>query len=98
MSNPNDLNIAALVELAAVKGQLQTMTQMMQNNHDATHRRMEDMQRANEQRFDTIDERLSVVEANERGTALRTAGLAAVTSAGVSAVVAAGMALLKFPK
>lgn len=95
MSNPTDINTAALVELAAVRGQLQVITQMMAQNHDATHRRIDDMQRATEQRFDGVDGRIDTLEKNERDTALRTAGVAAITSASISALVAAGVALLK---
>ena len=91
------INTAALVQLAAVKGQLETITLMMGNHHDATHQRINDMQRFNETRFDGIDGRIGTLEKNERDTALRTASIASLAGAVSSAIVAAGMAMLKIP-
>lgn len=89
-----DKNTAALMgELGQVKGQLTLITQLMQQHHDATHQRINDLSKAMDTRFTGVEERLSTLERNERGTAMRTAGVAAVSGA----IVSAGLAMLRVP-
>lgn len=87
----SDTSTAVLVELAEVKGQLKMMTQMMQANHESTHQRINDMRHAVEGRLDGVETRVGVLEKNERGTAIRSAG----TGALAGAIAAAGIAALK---
>jgi hypothetical protein len=91
----SDPNAAVLVELAEVKGQLKILLQLTQQNHEATHQRINDFRHAVEGRIDGVEERITglegrvkTVEQNERGTALR--------SAGASAVILGAVELLKF--
>jgi DNA-binding FrmR family transcriptional regulator len=92
MSDPN------AIELAEIKGQLKVMTQLLVSHHAATHQRIDDMHKSVEARFDGVEtrfdgveKRLSTLEQNERGTAIRTAGISAVSAA----LVSAGIAILK---
>jgi hypothetical protein len=85
-------NAAVLSELGQVKGQLQMMTAMIQQNHESTHQRINDFRHAIEGRIDSVEARIGAVEGridtvdkNERGTALRAAG-----AGGVSAAIVAG--------
>jgi len=88
----SDQNTVVLVELAEVKGQLKLMTQMMQQNHDSTHQRINDFRHAIEGRLSGVEARLNTVEKNERGTALRGASSGALAGS----VVAASIEALKF--
>lgn len=89
------LGAAALVQLAEVKGQLQTITAMIQHNHEATHQRIDDLRHTVETRFKGVDERIGALERNERDTALRTAGVGAFTGVIGGVLVQAGLALIK---
>lgn len=90
-----DLNHAALVELAEVKGQLKLIVTMLQQQHSATNQRIDDMRSSMENRFEGVEDRLGTLETNERSTALRTAGISAISAAAVSAMVAAGAQLMR---
>lgn len=90
-----DLNHAALVELAEVKGQLKLIVTMLQQQHSATNQRIDDMRGSMENRFEGVEERLGTLETNERSTALRTAGISAISAAAVSAMVAVGAQLMR---
>lgn len=94
MSNPEEashVNAIAMAQLAEVRGQLSTITQLLTINAKHTDQRIDDLRHAMEGRMTGHDSRLSKLETNERGTAIRTAGVAAVTST----IVAAGIAALK---
>lgn len=91
MPAPSDhIDTRALLELAAIKGQLDMMLRLLQEQHSATHRRIDDLGAAMNQRidtmsagidsrFDTLDERVAKLEANERATAIKTAAAAALS-------------------
>lgn len=81
------LNTAMLTELAEVKGQLAIITRLIQTNHDATHQRINDLRHSVDGRFDGVDSRLTRLEENERGTAIRTAAVGAVSGALVTAAI-----------
>lgn len=91
MSDPNAVANAVLVEMGQVKGQLTAMTQLLQQNHLATQTRIEDLSKSVGVQFDDVKSRLTTLEANERGTAIRSAG----TGALAGAIVAAGLAALR---
>lgn len=91
MSNDNNVSVRTLAELGEVKGQLMAITQLLTINHQSTNQRIDDLRHAMSGRMDGHDERLSRLETNERGTAIRTAGVAAVTSA----IITAGIAAIK---
>lgn len=93
--NDGAISAAALVQMAEVKGQLTTITAMIQANHEATHQRIDDLRHTVESRFQGVDERIGALESNERDTALRTAGVGAVTGVLGGVLVQAGLALLK---
>lgn len=87
MSDPNITTV--LVEMGQVKGQLQTLTELIRQNHTATQTRIEDLSKSVGVRFDGIENRLSTLEENERGTAIRAAGTGALAGAIVAAALAA---------
>lgn len=84
-------NKALLVELGQVKGQLTAMTNMIQQNHQMTQTRIEDLSKSVGARFDGIEKRLGTLEQNERKTAIN----AAVSGATSGAIVAGAIALLR---
>lgn len=92
MPENTDINLAALQQLAQVQGQLVTITQMIHQHHSATDKRIDDFRHAAETRFSGIEDRIGVLEANERGTAMRTAGFGALAGA----IVSAGIALMRY--
>lgn len=92
MSDNNAAANAMLVEVGTVKGTLTSMTELIRQNHQATQTRIEDLSKSVAQRFDGLEERLSVLEKNERGTALRGASGGAVSAA----IVTGGIELMKF--
>lgn len=81
-----------LTAMAEVRGQLNTIMALLHSQHEATGRRIDDMRANIDTRLQGIDNRLSVVEGHERGTAIRTAGIGA-TSGGL---VAAGVELARY--
>ena len=94
MSDNHDV----LVQLAQVQGQLTAMTQLMQQNHDSTHQRINDFRHAVEGRIAGVEARVDRIEAsiekvggNERASALKAAGSGAFSGA----VMTAGIELLK---
>lgn len=89
MPTEPDVNTAALLELAQVKGQLSTVIQLLQQNHAHTNQRLDDLSRSVDSRFDKLDDRLSRVEDRERSTALRTASYGAGAAALVTAAIEA---------
>lgn len=89
MSDPNAVANAVLVEMGQVKGQLNAMTALLQQNHAATQTRIEDLSKSVGVRFDGLEKRLSTLETNERGTAIRSAGTGALAGAIVSAALVA---------
>lgn len=84
-----DPNATVLVELAEVKGQLKLMVQMMQQNHESTHQRINDFRHAIEGRLSGVETRVATIEKNERGTALRGAGSGALSGAIMGAAIEA---------
>jgi len=67
------------------------MTALLQQNHLATQTRIEDLSKSVGVQFDDVKSRLTTLEANERGTAIRAAG----TGALAGAIVAAGIAAMR---
>ena len=94
MSEPNDLSAATLRELAEVKGQLTLITQLITQNNDATHQRINDLRHAIEGRFNGVESRVGQLEKNERETATKTAAVGALAGAVSSALVSATVAIL----
>ncbi|MDP9990914.1 hypothetical protein [Variovorax boronicumulans] len=88
---------AVLVELAAVKGQLQMLMLMIQTNHDSTHQRIDDLRRATEGRIEGLDERLATIERNERSTALKAASGGALSGAMVGGAIELFKFVAKLP-
>lgn len=91
-----DPNTNVLAQLGEVQGQLKLMTQMIQQNHESTHQRINDFRHAIEGRIDGVEEKIKSVEQrvdtidkNERGTALRAAGGGAVSAAIVTGAIEA---------
>lgn len=85
----SDPATALLIEMGQVKGQLTAMTTLLQQNHAATQTRIEDLSKSVGVRFDGLEKRLSTLETNERGTAIRAAGTGALAGAIVSAALVA---------
>lgn len=85
----SDNNVSVLVELAEVKGQLKLMTQLMQQNHESTHQRINDFRHAVEGRVSNVEGRMKTLETNERSTALKSAGSGALAGAITGAAIEA---------
>ncbi|MES2946222.1 MAG: hypothetical protein V4772_25410 [Pseudomonadota bacterium] len=81
-------NTSVLVKLGEVDGQLKLMAQMMQQHHDSTNRRIEDMRHSVEGQIEGVERRVETLEQNERSTAIR--------SAGSSALVLGAIEVIKF--
>lgn len=84
MSDPNQ---QLLQQVGEVQGQLKLMTQMIQQNHESTHQRINDFRHAIEGRLTGLEARVGVIEGNERGTALRGAGSGALAGAFFTAAI-----------
>jgi hypothetical protein len=91
MTDPAAVATTLLVEMGQVKGQLAAMTDLLRQNHTATQTRIEDLSKSVGVQFDDVKNRLTTLEANERGTALRAAGSGGLAGA----IVAAAFAALK---
>lgn len=96
MSDPNQ---QLLQQVGEVQGQLKLITQMIQQNHESTHQRINDFRHAIEGRItgvevriDGVDARIVVLEKNERGTALKVAGIGTVAGA----IAAASVELINY--
>ena len=76
-----------LAELAAVKGQLSQITSMLQAQHASTNTRIDDLRKSIEGRFDSAEKRIGRLEDNERGTAIKTAGISAFSGAVTAALL-----------
>ena len=86
---PERRSDAVLIAMGKLEGQLSAMTNLMQQNHQATQTRIEDLSKSVGVRFDGIEKRLGTLEQNERGTAIRAAGTGALAGAVVAAAIAA---------
>lgn len=91
MSDPNQ---QLLQQVGEVQGQLKLITQMIQQNHESTHQRINDFRHAIEgridgveARIDSVEDRIDTVVKNERGTALRVAGIGSMSGAIAAAAV-----------
>ena len=82
-------NTSVLVQLGEVQGQLKLMTQMIQQNHESTHQRINDVRHAIKGRLSGVETRVATIEKNERGTALRGAGSGALSGAIMGACIEA---------
>lgn len=89
MSDTDAVATAVLVEMGQVKGQLTALVTLIQQNHAATQTRIEDLSKSVGVQFDDVKSRLTTLEANERGTAIRAAGTGALAGAIVSAALVA---------
>lgn len=79
-----DINAIALAQLAEVKGQLTQIATQLSLSTDATNRRIDDLRHSVEGRLGGHEKRIGDLERNERGTAIKVAGIAAGASALVS--------------
>lgn len=87
-------------QLSAVMTMLTTQhestKQLLNHNHNATNQRIDDLRlamtnqhAATEKRIDSVSSRVSTLESNERGTAIKAAGVSALMGGGVAALIAA---------
>lgn len=90
-ANPDQLTLTMLQELATVRGQLTSILTMLQQQSDATNRRIDDLNESIGTRFDGLEGRMATLEANERSTALKVTAAGAVSGA----VVSGAMHLIK---
>jgi hypothetical protein len=91
MSGDENSTLAAVSE---VKGQLLGIQAMLQQNHDSTNQRIDDLRHSVESRMKGVEDRVSTLEKNERGTAVK-AGVAAAIG---GVLVAAGTAAIRLIK
>lgn len=78
-----------LVQLAEVKGQLQSLTLLITQNHEATHQRINDFRHAVEGRISGVEGRVVTLEKNERSTALKASASGAISGFALTATVEA---------
>jgi ElaB/YqjD/DUF883 family membrane-anchored ribosome-binding protein len=86
-----ETNAKLLQEIAEVRGDLKTITALLQHQAESSERRHDDLKGHLGQRLDSQERRIETLEKNERSTAIKAAGLSVVTSA----LVTAGIAALK---
>lgn len=75
-----------LQQTGEMQGQLKLMTQIMQQNHDSTNRRIEDMRHSVEGQIENVEKRVETLEKNERSTAIRSAGSSALVLGTIEAL------------
>ena len=106
---PVDINTAALIEMASIRGQLQTVIQLMHQSNAETHRRIDDLGRSLsarvedlrdtvDQRFQDLDTRLGGMEERIETVEERertTAMRTAAWGGGAAALVTATMEAIK---
>lgn len=98
MSAPDTPSIL-LSHIGKLEGQLAMMTQLMQQNHESTHQRINDFRHAIEgrvigveSRVERVEDAIEKVEDNERALAIKSAGGGAFSGA----IAAAAVELIKF--
>lgn len=92
--DPN-VNAMLLAQLSEVKGQLAVIMATITANNDAQNRRIDDLRHTVDTRMGNVETRLSTLEKNERGTAMRAAVASALSGSLAGAVVSAGLAVIK---
>ena len=106
---PPDINTAALIEMASIRGQLHTLLTLMQQHQGETHRRIDDLGRSLgarvedlrdtvDQRFQDLDTRLGGMEERIETVEERERTTALRTAAwggGAAALVTATMEAIK---
>lgn len=86
----NEQTIARLLsETSEVKGQLNGLIGIIQNNHESSNRRLDDFRQSMESRMGGVEDRLGKLEENERGTAIRSSATGALAGAIVAGAIAA---------
>lgn len=88
MTAPTDYSIL-LSHIGKLEGQLALMTQLIQQNHESTHQRINDFRHAVEGRITGVEARVVTLEKNERSTALKAASGGALSAALVTGAVEA---------
>ncbi|MFP5473076.1 MAG: hypothetical protein ACLGJD_05500 [Gammaproteobacteria bacterium] len=95
----SDQNPQVMVHLGRLEGTLSTMLQMLQQHHDSTNQRIDDLRQTVERRIDNVEDRMGrtedrveKIEEKERANAIKSAGGGALSAA----VVTAGIEALKF--
>lgn len=90
MTEAKKTELDAAQALGEVRGQLTSITLLLQSQHESTNRRMDDLQKSLDKRFDTVEDRIGTLEQNERATAIKaaTAGAgAAALTIGITEVI-----------
>jgi len=80
MTAPDNHSVL-LAHIGKLEGQLAVMTQLMQQNHESTHQRINDFRHAIEGRITGVEARVFPLEGNERSTAIKAAGGGALSGA-----------------
>jgi hypothetical protein len=80
MTAPDNHSVL-LAHIGKLEGQLAVMTQLMQQNHESTHQRINDFRHAIEGRITGVEARVVTLEGNERSTAIKAAGGGALSGA-----------------
>lgn len=88
-SQPSNAVVLAAVE--SLKLQLSGIENLVKVQHDATNVRIDDLRHSIESRVKSHEDRIGKLEANERSTAIKAAGVSAL----VSTLIAASIAYLK---
>ena len=88
MSDPTNKDVLVLAQLEAMKLQLTGINTLLQSQHASTNQRIDDLRHSIEGRMNGHEGRIGTLERNERGTAIRTATVSALTSALVAGCIA----------
>lgn len=81
MNDQQNQNVLVLAQLEAMKLQLVGINNMIQSQHQATNQRIDDLRHSIEGRMDSHESRIEKLEQNERSTAVKAAGVSALTTA-----------------
>lgn len=93
MSTPDPATIQALGQ---VQGQLNGIADLIRETSASTNRRIDDLKESVDARFDNHGKRISRLEDNERGTAIKAAAIGATAGAASGLVGQVLSALFKF--
>lgn len=89
--SPQVSNAVVLAAVEALKLQLSGIESLVKTQHDATNLRIDDLRHSIEGRVNSHEGRIGKLEANERSTAIKAAGVSAL----VSTLIAASVAYIK---
>ncbi|ARL36022.1 hypothetical protein BOC49_06920 [Burkholderia pseudomallei] len=83
----NDLNDKLLLALGNIQGELRGIREMVQNGHQATNQRIDDLKQTVSDRIDAVEDRVKTLEGDHGKLMAKTAGLGGVAGGAMTALV-----------